>query len=113
MTTDRKANGADVSPDDIVKDAVVAWVITRCRIGRRAYFVAIPIDATWEGEAGSERSGDGCEIVGVVPAQPGTYRVWCCPEEEGECLELGYELPGAYHPDWVELCREKLAERAG
>lgn len=52
------------------------------------------------------RPGD--EVVGILPAPPGSYCVKCFPwgREVGFAEFLGYEFPGADAPDWRRLCEE-------
>ena len=40
-------------------------------------------------------------VVGVLPAPAGAYRVYGFGED-GKEIELGYEYPGAYHPNWID-----------
>ena len=103
-----------VRAEDIFKEAVVAWLIMGFKSPRRPRIIieTRPVAVDWEGETGKEAdfpTMDGLKVLGIVPAQPGTFLVRCCPDEiDGFCIMLGYELPGAYHPDWVEECKERI-----
>ena len=54
---------------------------------------------------------DNCKVIGVLPALPNTYRVYGY-DIEGDTIELGYEYPGAEHPDWVEELKFQRIEMA-
>lgn len=100
--------------ETVFKDAVIGWVVLKCRLyhnkpGKPEYFLSVmPLAVNWEGlldDSGLDiENGD--EVITVIPAAPGTCQVWGAMES-GECVVLGYEIPGAYTPNWEELVREK------
>ncbi len=102
-------------PDEIFKDAVIGWIISKCKIQRDSekYFIhAAPLAVSYEGILDEDDlNGDlNDEVISVIPASPGTYQVWGVMPD-GICEVLGYELPGAYSPDWQELLKEKKSKR--
>jgi len=57
--------------------------------------------------------GRGDDVVGVLPAPPGSYDVWgfsSDPKSPASAF-LGYEFTGADNPDWERLRRERLEEQ--
>jgi hypothetical protein len=102
----------EVKDEDILKDPVVAWVVVEAKRhyllskGEPPYFVmSFPVVQDCEGWGETTDMDENEKVVGVVPAQPRTYRV---SGDIGGCFEeLGYEFEGAWHPDWKEALKEK------
>lgn len=90
----------------LIKDQVVAWIITQepyeSAQGRKTILNVKPVSVDWSGETDVDALTLRAEekIVAVVPALPGTYEVWGAIGESGPCECLGYEMPGAFCPDW-------------
>jgi hypothetical protein len=112
----------------VVKFALVGWVLVKRRLrepprpGSDVTHIvqALPLRAVWDRglDDFSCLLGPRDEVVGVVPAPPGSYCVKCFPYgcASGVGDLLGYELPGADAPDWQSLCnklREELDEACG
>ena len=97
---------------EIIREAIVAWVIIKTHdIHGKPIVGILALNHGWEFDFYTlENYEETDEIVAVIPAQPGTYIVIACSPEK--CVELGYELPGAYHPDWIEIAKKKLCRKA-
>lgn len=117
----------------VVKFALAGWLLVKRRLRERLRpgsdvthkIEALPlVGLYWS--AGSEHcpgSGldldifgcplsPGDEVVGVLPAPPGSYCVKCFPwgRAAGIAEPLGYEFPGADAPDWQRLCEMRREE---
>lgn len=88
--------------DDILKDLVVGYLVVK----DYDQVTVKPLAIGWDGEPDDLIHEDTEEIIGVIPAQPGTLQVWGVMPD-GEAKPLGYELPGADCPNW----EDKLAAR--
>ena len=72
-----------------------------------------PLMVSWEGDETGRAPGNASfskegTMQGVVPAQPGTFHV-LGQIAPGRLVHLGYEIPGADHPDWEALLTSKKA----
>jgi hypothetical protein len=91
------------------RDPVVAYAILEAYDpeGSRAVLYR-PVIAISENESGQAPLPlvEGEEVVGVVPATPGTFAVYGLLADESWHF-LGYEHPGASALDWDSLLAEK------
>lgn len=82
----------------------------------------IPLTFSWDG-LDDMSYNDGVrndeKIIGIIPAQQDSYRVFgLIPDEEeiaeypssGIYISLGYELKGTYHPDWKEVLKKFMID---
>lgn len=116
----------------VVKHALVGWVLVKRRLREPPHprsdvtheVQALPLRAVWDFDCHPSGLDFGCflrpgdEVVGVLPAPPGSYCVRCFPygRASGFGEPLGYEFPGADASDWQSLCnklREELDEPCG
>ena len=112
-TIDTDANmidGEPVSEKHLYHEIIVGYAITQCTAtdGSR-FFSTTPLIHDWQPDAYLGDLMDGEEIHGVIPAEPGTFKVTGAGVY-GDYVEVGYEHPGAYHPVWVE---ELIRQREG
>lgn len=101
----------------IIKDLVVGFLIVRSKVNNgSSYINIIPLDSSWGGFNDDHDIDANEEIVGVIPAPQGSYKVLgLVPCEDGQgCSDtgrydtLGYEYQGAYYPDWKKLLEENI-----
>lgn len=111
MSEFRQINGEIVQEYDtlITKDPVIGFLVTVEQLSTGQCGVYIyPLEAGWEGADSFSINGE-IKVVGVIPAPPGSYVVrGLMPNNIYE--ELGYEFPGAYHPDWLAELMKKRAD---
>lgn len=108
--------------EEIYRTPVIAFAIIKSNSSNAPdppVLLPIPIAIDWEGMNDLPELEADCEVVGVTPALPDTYEVWAeappgpSHSKEGYIL-LGYEIPGAYHPDWQgELAKKKEENKEG
>ena len=99
----------DIEREDIFKEVIVAFLVTKkpfVENGKRRYAVnCYPITFDWEGATADDTGielGEKEEVIGIIPAPPGSYAVKGFPLGSDLAIELGYEFAGAYKPDWKE-----------
>lgn len=101
----------------IIKDLVVGFLIVRSKVNdESSYINIIPLDSSWDGFNDDHDIDANEEIIGVIPAPQGSYKVLgLFPHEDeqgypnvGRYGTLGYEHQGAYYPDWKTLLEEKI-----
>lgn len=102
----------------IIKELVVGFLIVRSKVnGGNSYINIIPLNSSWDGFNDDHDLDANEEIVGVIPAQQGSYKVLgLLPCEDGEedysykgvYDTLGYEHKGTYYPDWKKLLEENI-----
>ncbi len=107
--------------DKIIKDLIVGFLIVKFIVRDGNYHIrAIPLDSSWDGFNGDNYLCPNEEIIGVIPAPQGSYKVLgLIPCERGRVKhsdigsyeKLGYEYSGAYHPDWEKLLEEMKNRR--
>lgn len=123
----------------VVKHALIGWLLVKRRLREPPHsrsdvtheIKALPLVGLWWASPSESYPGSGLdldifgcplspgdEVVGVLPAPPGSYCVRCFPygRASGFGEPLGYEFPGADAPDWQSLCnklREELDEPCG
>lgn len=113
-----------MSESAISRDAVIGFIVTEVRPARanpeaRRLIMVRPICMNYEGIpdmtdfelAGPDRMWEEEKVLGVIPAAPGVYQVW--GDVGDECKELGFEFPGADHPDWEEVRQEMVRQTKG
>lgn len=105
-----------MSEEMILRDAVIGFIVTEARPARShsagPLITVRPISMNFEGYtdddelelAGPDRMWEQERVVGVIAAPPGAYRVLGVIGDQWK--ELGYEFPGADHPDWEEVRQE-------
>lgn len=105
--------------DRIFREPVIGFVIIKGeyqfsnRKGKPEYYITQKIITTnWEGLDGDDIDlyPEEREVVGVIPAPPGSFAVYGCLPDDTATL-LGYEFPGAYSPDWEELLDTVIKQR--
>ena len=105
---------------EVWKDAVVGWLVVYRSGFPAGSLTVLPVSVDWEGD---EQVGYGPDdeklvvealesggSVWLLPAQPGTTLVYCCPGEGASCFVLGVEIPGANNPDWAAECRVRAGK---
>jgi hypothetical protein len=117
----------DESKEDdpkIIKELVVGFLIVKSKVsGGNSYINVVPLNSSWDAFNGDNDLDANEEIVGVIPAPQGSYKVlglFQCEEDEkdekdeednpcnGIYNTLGYEYKGAYYPDWKNLLEEMI-----
>jgi len=95
----------------IWENAVIGWLVIRVKSQPGCFIMVKPLTVDWQGILNDKDLdlSDEDEVVGVIPAVPGTYEVWG-QTEDGRLEPLGYELPGVLHPDWCKEL-EKMRRR--
>jgi len=103
----------------IIKDLVVGFLIVRSKVNNgSSYINVIPLDSSWDGFNDDHDIDANEEIVGIIPAPQGSYKVLgLFPHEDGQGYPnvgryhtLGYEHRGTYFPDWKKLLEEKIKD---
>lgn len=91
-----------INEEDIYREAIIGFaVIQSSTIDRdRSVVLTEPICGEEDGIGNPIRIDENQSLVGVLPAPAGAYRVYGFGDDGIE-IELGYEYPGAYHPDWI------------
>ncbi|SMB96770.1 hypothetical protein SAMN00808754_1642 [Thermanaeromonas toyohensis ToBE] len=105
MTGFKQLSGEIVSEYNILitKEPVVGFLVTANReVDGNCWISVRPLEANWEGgDFFSIHLDKEEKIVGIIPAPHGSYIVrGLMPDDTYELL--GYEFPGAYHPDWLD-----------
>lgn len=105
----------------IIKELVVGFLIVKSRVNDdSSYINVIPLNSSWDEFNGDHDLDVNEEIIGVVPAPQGSYKIlglFPCEEDEksypeiGEYNALGYEHQGAYFPDWKKLLEETVKNK--
>lgn len=87
----------------ILRNAVVGYVVIRIKRPDGSFFISLePLVADCEG-AGDFDGTKIEEIIGILPALPGTFKVSAFNKaDDSEVKDLGYEYAGATNPKWVE-----------
>jgi len=118
-----KKIGKEMSAEDskIIRDLVVGFLVVKSKVKNGCSYVnMIPLDSSWDGFNDDHDVDADEEIVGVIPAPHGSYKVLgLFPNKDdkevypgvGRYETLGYEYVGAYYPDWNKLLAEKIAEK--
>ena len=108
----------------IIKDLIVGFLIVRSKVKDGSSYVnTIPLDSSWDGFNGDNDLDANEEIIGVIPAPQGSYKIlglFPCNDDgdddddeyPGTYELLGYEYDGAYCPDWKELLEENIKSKA-
>ena len=102
----------------IIKDLVVGFLVVKSKvINGNSYVNVIPLNSSWNGFNDDHDLDANEEIVGVIPAPQGSYKIlglFPCEDGEqgypdtGRYGTLGYEYKGAYYPDWKKLLEEQI-----
>jgi len=101
---------------EVFKDHLLGFVLIKTKydeghtVNETHYIHPEPITADYECYSGIDGSynvalrSDRDEVIGIIPAQSGSLAVYFSPENGSAHSELiGYEFPGAEHPDWNKL----------
>jgi len=92
----------DITEADINKDVLIGYAIVK-GVYEKQYIYKVPIVGWWEEfDDDSIDLEDDDEVIGVITAIPGSYKVSGVDSDGRTLIALGYEFPGAYHPDWIE-----------
>lgn len=102
----------------IIKELVVGFLIVKSKVGNGSSYVnVIPLDSSCDGLNDDHDLDANEEIVGVIPAPQGSYKILgLFPSEDseqgypdtGRYGTLGYEYQGAYYPEWKKLLEDMI-----
>jgi len=95
----------------IYRETIVGFVVINDCMGAGNYCSAYtePFCIGSDGLGNNISIDKKCDIIGVLPAPAGAYRVYGF-DNEGHEVELGHEYPGAYHPNWEDELEAKRNE---
>jgi hypothetical protein len=101
----------DITEEDIYKEAVTGFIVVNGGAGKGNYHHVYtePICMWCDGLENNITIDKKHTIIGILQAPAGSYRVYGFGEDGNE-IELGYEYPGAYHPDWVAELKARRKE---
>lgn len=88
---------------ELRRDAVIGYIVTQESSDGLRYVAITPIIGDTEGffdETLTNPISEDRQVIGVLPAQPNTFRVSGCLEGIGGRTKFGYEFAGANNPDW-------------
>jgi hypothetical protein len=101
----------------IIKELVVGFLIVKSKVSNgNSYVNVIPLNSSCDGFNDDHDLDPNEEIVGVIPAPQGSYKIlglFPCEDGQeypntGKYDTLGYEYQGAYYPDWKKLLEENI-----
>ena len=105
----------------ILRDLVVGFLVVKSKVSNGySYINMIPLDSSWDGFNDDHEIDADEEIVGVIPAPQGSYKVLVLLPSKDEKEEypvvdkyvtFGYYYVGAYRPDWKKLLDEKIKDK--
>lgn len=101
----------------IWREPIVGWVVIVERNPDGTGFVRCePLAIDQDGLLDQQDEIDlptGSSINGVLPAAPGTFKVWLCRANEKYFRSVGFEFPGVDNPDWIaEDCGKEASADA-
>lgn len=99
----------------IIRELVIGFLVVRSKTDNGISYVStIPLDISWDRFDGDTDIDPHEEIIGLIPAPQGSYRILgLFPKDkeedpDGNYKTLGFEYPGIYHPDWEKLLEERI-----
>lgn len=97
----------DITEADIYREAIIGFAVIKNSTGHGRYYGVYnePICIQHDGLEDNINVLADHEIIGVLPAPPMSYRVYGF-DGRGDEIDLGYEFPGAYHPDWTKELKQ-------
>ena len=101
----------NVTKADIYREVIVGFAVIQSITfgGDKSIVLTEPICEEDDGVGNPICIDENQSLVGVLPAPAGAYRVYGFGNDGIE-IELGYEFPGAYHPNWIDKLNARRKE---